>query len=170
MDAEDLAHDLMSPDVQARRQAAKGLARRGADASIAAPALVRAAGDKDDSVREWAVAALEDLGPPRAADLSAVAELLQGTPADTAYWAATLIGRCETAAATCVGPLLEALQTRREMSLRERIVWALGRMGPDASPASTAIEAAFRAPDCPRRLARLCREALQSIDPPPANV
>jgi HEAT repeat protein len=166
MDTRRLARDLISGDVAARREAAESLAHRGSGSAAASLALIRAAADEDEEVAEWSVAALEDLGPPCEADLPGLAELLTHTPADTAYWAATLIGRSEAAAATCTGPLSDALQNHRETAVRERIAWALGRIGPAASAAAATIEALASEPNCPPRLARACREALQSIRPP----
>jgi HEAT repeat protein len=164
-----LLRELTSADVSARRKAAEILARCGSEASPAAPSLARAASDEDEAAREWATSALEDLGPPRDADLSEIAELLLDSPPDTAYWAATLIGRSETAPAACAVQLAGALQIRSEAPVRERIAWALGRMGSVAATAFAALEATAREPNCPPRLARLCREALQSMDPPPAG-
>ena len=52
----------------------------------------------EESVREWATAALEEIGVPQASDLTQFAELLGSPNPDVAYWAATMIGRLEEAA------------------------------------------------------------------------
>ena len=64
--------------------------------------MVRAVGNASDEVREWVVSALEELGPPRGADVEPLAGLLEHDDADVAYWAATLMGRLEAEAAECV--------------------------------------------------------------------
>ena len=81
-----------------RSQAAEQLCHLGTEAQEAALALVRACADSTEEVREWAVAALEALGPPLAADIAPLAALLRDENSDVGYWAATLLGRCRTKA------------------------------------------------------------------------
>jgi hypothetical protein len=162
-DVKELTSRLRSEDVETRPDAAETLSRRGQDAGAAAVALALAATDADEATREWAVAALEGLGPPPTADVPALAEMLAVASPDFAYWAATLIGRAGGGAALVVNRLEAALKTRREPAVRERIVWALGEIGPPAAPAAATLEAVASEADCPPRLARLCRNALESI-------
>jgi HEAT repeat protein len=162
-DVQRLAAELGSDDSEVRKAAALSLAQSGLAARGAAIELLRAVGDSDEAVREAAVAALEELGPPRVEDLEGLAGRLGAASADTAYWAATLIGRAGNEGAVVVSLLEAALRTRDEAAVRERIVWALGEIGRPAASATAAIEATEAAADCPPRLARLCREALQSI-------
>ncbi|MCO6457167.1 MAG: HEAT repeat domain-containing protein, partial [Pirellulaceae bacterium] len=63
-DISSLSSDLSSPDAEVRRAAAERLASLEADARPAAVPLVRCCGDADERVREWAAAALEQMGPP----------------------------------------------------------------------------------------------------------
>ena len=107
MDVSQRIDGLNSPEVAHRRQAAEQLAL--APDAAAAVSLVRACGDADEQVREWAVAALEQMGAPDAADAVALAELLAAEQGDVRYWSATLLGRLGEQAASAVGPLIRAL-------------------------------------------------------------
>src|SRR5687767_8379540 len=99
----DLARSLLSaPDANDRAAAAEALARLGSQAREAAVALVRATGDREASVRDWAVAALEDLGIPLATDLDALAALAANPDLNIAYWACTLLGRGKERSAQAV--------------------------------------------------------------------
>ncbi len=60
---------------------------------VAVVPLARACGDQEETVREWAVAALEELGAPPVADLAVRASLLADQSVDVGYWAATLLRR-----------------------------------------------------------------------------
>ena len=86
---------LSATDAGARADAAEALARLGAEAREAAVALVRASGDRDSNVRDWAVAALEELGPPPAADVEPLAALATNPETNIAYWSCTLLGAAQ---------------------------------------------------------------------------
>ncbi|HUG89960.1 MAG TPA: HEAT repeat domain-containing protein, partial [Planctomycetaceae bacterium] len=75
-DLSALCGGLSDADTGRRAAAAERLARLGPAGRGAAVPLVRASGDADESVREWAVAALEELGPPDVGDVGALAALL----------------------------------------------------------------------------------------------
>jgi HEAT repeat protein len=160
MDVAELINALNSDQAQVRSNAAEQLSRH-PDAAAAAVSLVRAAGDSDESVREWAIAALENELVPSPADLDALVELLGDRKDAVAYWAATLIGRLGADASVAVPPLRQALDPSRSSAVRERAVWALGRLGPAAKDATSELEA-LAAGDQPR-LARLSKSALQQI-------
>lgn len=83
---------LSAPDADTRTQAAEQLAQLGPDAQPAAVALVLACGDEVEEVRQWATAALEQMGPPEASDVAHLASFLEGRLPDVGYWAATLLG------------------------------------------------------------------------------
>lgn len=151
---------LQSEDAVQRANAAQQLALLGAEARPAATDLVRACGDQDDQVRQWASGALEEMGPPLAADAAALTELLNHDAADVAYWAATLLGRLGGEARAAVPALAAALQADRALIVRQRAAWALGEIGV-AIGARAALEAAASAAD--PRLARLAREALDKV-------
>ena len=103
-----------------RRQAAESLAQMGNEAQPAAVALVQACANDDESLREWVVAALEQLGPPAQTDLPALCRLLEDHHELSAYWAATLIGRLQDQAAAAVGGLAECPQHCPHPSVQQR--------------------------------------------------
>ena len=101
-DISQLAADLNHPDPATRCKAAEQLSRLGSDAREAALPLVRACAAEAEEIRQWAAAALEELGPPSASDLDALALLLADENADVGYWAATLLGRSIRAPRRCL--------------------------------------------------------------------
>ncbi len=155
-----LIDDLNSTEVDLRRKAAEGLSRH-ESASAAAVSLARASGDQDEQVREWATAALEGMGGPSVEDAPALAELLTASSADTAYWAATLLGRLGERAAGVVPDLARAVESDGEIVVRQRAAWALGKIGRPAAPAAESLRRAVTADD--PRLARLAKQALETI-------
>jgi HEAT repeat protein len=156
-----LVEQLGAGDPAGRAEAAERLCRAGAAADDAAVPLVRACGDDDDQVREWAVACLEELGPPPQGTVPQLTELAASRHPLVAYWAITLLGRSGQDAATAVTVLAACLGSAGDMSVRQRAAWALGRIGPAAAPARKALEKA--AAEADPRLARLAREAVDSI-------
>lgn len=162
-DVAPLVQRLKSPDVAERAEAAEQLSRAGAGAAAAAVPLVTACGDEDEQVREWAVAALEDLGPPPAGSLAALSGLVSAANPLVAYWATTLLGRSGQDAASATTALAAAVQSAADSAVRERAAWALGRIGPAAAAARGSLEHAAASGE--QRLARLAAEALTSIGP-----
>jgi hypothetical protein len=158
---ETLVAALQTGSAAARLAAAEKLAALESAAHAAAVPLVEACAAEDAALRDWAVAALEGLGPPAAKDVAALAALLKHASLDAAYWAATLLGRLQGQAAAAVPALVAALGDQNEMPLRERAAWALGQIGPPASAAREALERAAAGAD--RRLARLAAEALARL-------
>jgi HEAT repeat protein len=159
------AETLGSADAAKRVAAAQRLARAGEAAAGAAVALVRACGDSEPEVREWAVAALEDLGPPPGDAVARLVPLVQDREPLAGYWAATLLGRLEGKlgqdAAGAVTALASCIDSAADLSVRQRAAWALGQTGPAAAAAGPALTRAAASGD--ERLARLAREALESI-------
>ena len=82
---------LHSQDVQERAAAAEAFSLMGPEASFAATDLVQACGD-DQMVAQWAVSALEELGPPPKESLADLSELARSGDSEVAYWAVTLLG------------------------------------------------------------------------------
>jgi len=160
-DISTLIDDLSSSDLERRRAAAEELSLLAAEARPAAVPLVRAAGDADEEVREYAVAALEELGPPDAEEAAALTELLADERLDVGYWAATLLGRLEEDAAGATSELAAATTSSPHLPVRERAAWALGRIGPAAEDSAAALESAAQT-DQPR-LSRLAKEALAKV-------
>lgn len=152
-----LINSLQSNDTATRAEAAEKLARMGREAQGAAVALVEASA-VDDEARDWVVAALEDLGPPAEGDLPKLAALVNSSSIDTAYWAATLVGRLKAAAAAAVPQLAQALGSHPDLPVRQRCAWSLGQIGPAAAAAKPALQAATQNAD--KRLSTLAQEAL----------
>jgi HEAT repeat protein len=161
MTPETVADDLLSDDVQRRTQAAERLARLGPEARPAAVALCRASDDREEPVRDWATAALEELGPPRSEDAEPLARLVTHQGVNSTYWAATLLGRLGPRASAAVATLADALAQHPVMAVRQRAAWALGEIGPQASSALGELKEAASSSDA--RLARLARRAVEQI-------
>ncbi len=158
---QELIAALESSDVAERCRAAEEISRLGEDARAAAVALTRACGDEAEEVRESAVAALEELGPPPISELMSLAALLGDSNADVAYWAVTLLGRLEGEAAPALHALTVALSTSPHLAVRQRAAWALGAIGPAAARARSALNQAATSDD--PRLADLARAAIGRI-------
>ncbi|MEX2317674.1 MAG: HEAT repeat domain-containing protein [Pirellulales bacterium] len=152
---------LSSVDAGRSAVAAESFAHVGVAAQPAAVALVRACGSQDATVRAWAAAALEELGPPPLEQIGELAQMVHDTPRDVAYWAITLLGRAGQDAALAVPSLTKILRHSPHAALRERAAWALGSIGQRAAAAVPALHEAA-AGDQPR-LARLAKAALQAI-------
>jgi HEAT repeat protein len=160
-DANALAADLNSADPGVRSTAAENLARMAEAAAPAAAELVRACGDANEQVREQAVAALEDLGPPPAEAIDRLIGLVGHGDPLVAYWATTLLGRAGEDAARAVPALAGCLASPADLSVKQRAAWALGKIGAPAASARKALDRA--AGDADPRLARLATEALAAI-------
>ena len=160
-DLAKLSEALAAADVGERIRAAEQLSQLCGEASAAAVSLVRASGDPVEQVREWAVAALEELGPPHATDVESLASLLDHPTPDVGYWAATLLGRLGAKAASATPQLAAAVQGGADLPLRQRAAWAVGKIGSAAAAAGPALRQA--ASDADPRLARLARKALEQI-------
>ncbi len=160
-DVQSLAASLRSADVATRREAAESLARVGPDAVTVAVPLVEACRDDDEEVRNWVVAALEELPAPGASNAAALEAFIRSGELDVAFWATTLLGRMETAAAATVPTLASAVIDHPELVVRERAAWALGKIGKPAAAAIPQLEAAANSQE--PRLARFATIALTAI-------
>lgn len=157
----DELQKLQSNNVAERAAAAESFSQMGADAAPAAVALVNACAD-DDSVSEWAVAALEEMGPPPTDSIGPLTMLARSPQPLVAYWAVTLLGRAGSAAGACQDELATVLLESPEISVRERSAWALGKIEA-RSPAALEALTKVSESDQPTRLARLASEALQQL-------
>ena len=101
----ELVEELRSPNAAQRIDAAERLMQLGPQARAAGPALVAATGDSDDIVREAAVGALDELGPPEPAAIAQLVTLLDSESPEIIYWSATLLGRLEAVAAPVGAPV-----------------------------------------------------------------
>lgn len=156
-----LGRQLVSNDAEQRVAAAELLSRAGEQAAVVAVPLVTACGDADDRVRELAVAALEDLGPPPTESVAPLSRLVTASDPLTAYWATTLLGRLGGDAAAAVPVLAACIESSADLSVRQRAAWAIGKIGPAATSARAALQKAASQGD--ERLARLATEALGLI-------
>jgi HEAT repeat protein len=156
-----LVRDLESESLAKRREAAQGLLRLGSQAAPAAVPLVRACQEEDEGLRELVSGALEDLGPPPLSSLPDLRQLCAAPHLDVAYWAVTLVGRLGADAGQATPELIACLSPDRPRSVRQRAAWALGRVGPAAAGAESALRAVLGEAD--PRLVRLAGEALQRM-------
>ncbi len=143
-------------------QQREALSHLGEAARPAAVLLVRANADESDEVREWVVAALEELGPPDIADTEQLAGFALDDNRDVAYWAITLLGRLGASALPALGQVTRAMSSHAAAAVRQRAAWALGKIGPAASSALDALRTASSGDD--PRLARLAARAIGQID------
>jgi HEAT repeat protein len=155
-----LAQQLREGQVAQRQRAAEQLAQSGENAAPAAVELVQAAGD-EEQVREWAVAALEQLGPPPTAAIRQLCGLTAHENELVGYWAVTLLGRLGPAAVTAVSALTDTLQHSPHQAVRQRAAWALGQVGDGSATVIAALTRAAGAED--PRLARLATQALAQL-------
>lgn len=160
-DVTQWASELTHGDAAVRANAAEQLSRQPGAAGVTAIALVQAAADTDETVREWVSAALEELEAPSPKQCDELAALTSHAESDVAYWAATLLGRMGEAAAPAVDRLSGVLESSTADNVRERVAWALGKIGPAARPAVPQLEQAAGS-DKPR-LARSAAKALEAI-------
>ena len=156
-----LATALTAGDHTVRADAAETLCHLGEAAAPAAVPLVRACGDDDDRVREWAGAALEGLGSPPAHTTSDLAGLAAAEDPLAAYWAVTLLGRLGEGASAAVPVLIGRLGEDVDPAVAQRAAWALGKIGPSAAAAVEPLRHAATSDD--PRLARLAGEAITAI-------
>ncbi len=160
-----LAMKLGDENAAVRAEAAEHLSRLSEEAQPAALALVKACGDKE-SVRQWAVAALEELGPPPVGSAQELAQLSATDQELVAYWSITLLGRLGSAAASTSeastsDTLITALQSSRHLAVQQRAAWALGEIGEQSESVTKALQQASEAAD--PRLAKLAMRALSKL-------
>lgn len=159
-DATQWFDQLKLGDPAARAEAAEQLSRMGAEAQPVIPQLVHGAGDQDEAVREWCIAALEEVGPPAACQIADLTALAQAADATVAYWAITLIGRAGVQGAPALAVLIDRLAEGNDESVRQRAAWALAAVGRDNSRATAALEAAAAGNGATAAHARLALDRL----------
>ncbi len=152
--------ELQSSDIAQRVAAAETLSGAGSDAAVAAVELVQACAD-EESVRDWAIAALESMGPPSEESQQQLSDLASDTNPLVAYWAVTLVGRLGTAAKKSEKSLAAVLSNSPDLATRERSAWALGQMEANSEVAVTALKQAAESGEA--RLSRLATDVLRTI-------
>lgn len=140
MDIENALHQLRTGDSASQAEAAEVLAGLGEGAQAAIPALVQYCGDADERVRNWCVAALEEVGPPARSQLADLTAMAQAADSDIAFWAVTLLGRAGTDAQDTIPVLLGRLQDHHVPTVQERAAWALGRIGQGSETVILALQ------------------------------
>ena len=156
-DQEKWRAELRSPDEGVRASAAENLCRAGTESAGAAVDLLAACGD-EETVRIWAVAALEDLGPPESGALEPLSDLVSSSNSLIAYWAATLLGRLGSGATASQDVIASVLSSSEDAAVQERCAWALREIGATSGKALEALNQAAAASN--QRLARLAKAAL----------
>lgn len=129
-DLSSLISQLHSNDSSIRASAAESICHLGADALPATIALVEACADKNSDVREWAVAALEDIGPPSTASIPHLTLMIGDTDPLVEYWVITLLGRCRENAMNAVPDLIASIDSKKDLAVRQRALWALCKIRP----------------------------------------
>ncbi|MEO1990358.1 MAG: HEAT repeat domain-containing protein [Pirellulales bacterium] len=160
-DLSSLISQLHSQDSLVRASAAESICHLGADALPATIALLEACRDKEDQVREWAVAALEDLGPPATASIPQLTLMIGDKDPLVEYWAITLLGRCGENARNAVPDLVARIDSEKDLSVRQRALWAICKIRPSLSVVQDVLEK-VAAHDDPR-LSALARRVIMSL-------
>lgn len=161
MDVDQLAAALLTDKPSRRLAAAEELATLGPEASAAALALVTACGNP--ALLDICVGALEELGPPPVEQLPEIAKLVTAADENVAYWSATLLGRAGEAAAPFLAPLeTVASNPGAPAEVRERAVWAIGKLGAGAKPAEATLRSIAESGPTPR-IKRLASTALANL-------
>ncbi|MFK8115611.1 MAG: HEAT repeat domain-containing protein [Rubripirellula sp.] len=117
---------------------------------------------QDDDVRMWSAEALETSIQPTSADIPGLVQTLKTSDeADVCYWAATMLGRLGTEAASASQALAAFAETSEHLAAREQAVWALCQLGPAASHAILTMQRI--AEDAPARLHRMVQHAIERL-------
>ena len=127
-DLDQLVRQLRDPDVEQRREAAELLAQRGEAIGAHATAMLAALSDEDEATREWVTSALEDAGPPAPGDAAALQQMVARDELDSAYWAATLLGRLGADADVAWETLQHSAARSAHAGVRKRAAWALDQI------------------------------------------
>lgn len=162
MHISDLGKMLASDQLQQRRQAAELLSQNADVAVDVAVELVRAVGDDDRQVADYCVATLEEMGGPAASQLEDLSQIAAGENAETAYWAATLMGRAGVTACEYATLLGDIVASDAQPQVRERAAWAIARIGPAAVSAKPQLESCTDAE--PNSLARAVAKAIEAVE------
>lgn len=161
MQATDLVAKIDSPDAAVRTAA---LTECQTLAELPAEALLAAICHTEDSVpeaREAAVAVCERDDEWDTYLVGPLAKLLAQVRNDAAYWCATLLGRFGADAAPAVPALTKALAQLTYAPALQRVVLALGKIGPAAASAKTEIAKFTEHQD--QHLARTAKDVMTQL-------
>ncbi|MFN2635174.1 MAG: HEAT repeat domain-containing protein [Thermoanaerobaculia bacterium] len=166
-----LARVLRDPEIDPRESAARSLASLAPRVPFDSvkdlgSALAAAAGDKEASVRSWAVQALGALGAPAARQVPAIKPALEralGDPVpEVRAAAAQAAGQLGTGVPWAMGLLIRALADPLH-DVKKHAVVALEKIGPEAAPATRALARQLRAKEIYLRV--FAADALTAIGP-----
>jgi HEAT repeat protein len=136
-----LREALTDPAVSVRRRAAGSLANIGPDAVSAVPELSRALADTDAEVQSRSALALSGIGPKASAAVPDLAKALRAKSAEVRLYSAEALSRIATNLEPAVDELVRLLKEDAEPNVRQRAVWALGRVpNLDGHRAARALE------------------------------
>jgi HEAT repeat protein len=135
-DVNDLIKQLKTGDNDARRQAARELAKGGPESKEAVPALIKALKDQDAFVRRFAAQALGEIGPDARSAASALVTTLDDPRKEVQSAAASALSKLGPAGVDALITLLK--DDGKEVALRRQAIDSLGSLG---SPAHSAVPA-----------------------------
>ena len=158
MNSATVLQQLLQGSPSERAAAAEYLAQQGTEAAYAACELTAACGDTE-TVSDWAVAALEQLGAPPSSAIESLVSMTQSANPRTVYWAVTLLGRSGRDAAVHQQVLVTLLQHSEDLAVQEKAAWSLGRMRANSLEATQALQQAAQSTE--KRLSRVATRSLQ---------
>jgi HEAT repeat protein len=128
--------DLQSTNLDLKRDAAKKVAKMGAEAKEAIPTLIAAMSDSDPGVKEQVAAALDAMGPDAKDAAPVLVEFLQNKAYDSIRGrAAMALGDIGPSAASISVPALIAVLDDPERGVASSAARALADIGPSAKSA-----------------------------------
>lgn len=161
MNPADIIARIDSPDAAVRAAVlteCQTLAELPSEALLAA---IRHTEDAVPEVREAAVGVCERDDPQDTFLVEPLTRLLGQVREDAAYWCATLLGRFGEDAAPAVPALIAALERLTYAPALQRVVLALGKIGPAAASAKTQIAKFTEHTD--QHLASTARDVLEKL-------
>jgi HEAT repeat protein len=136
-EVKELITKLKDKDSDVRRAAAKGLAELGEEAKPAVADLIKATADKDLFVRRFAAEALGNVGAEAKSAVPSLAKLLGDEKPEVQLAAVEALPKLGPAS---VAALTAAVRdTNRSAAVRKKAAQGLGKIGPEARKAVSAL-------------------------------
>jgi hypothetical protein len=124
----ELQARLASETLAERIDAIRELAGMEEAANWAAVTLLECCASDHQELREWAVAALEQLGRPPQESFEEICRLTASSDELVAYWACTLLGRLERDAQPALECLTSLVTCASSSAVQRRAAWAVKRI------------------------------------------